>query len=108
MWAGGPDDAEGTRSDECAGPPGGDGFDGADGDGDGASDSRGANGIRFDWWLWRDRRCRKSEAEMAEHLTGNWREEHLFNLAKALEWYDFLQRQLGDYRHEIGRGSQPI
>ena len=51
----------------------------------------------------RDRRCRKSEAEMAEHLTGNWREEHLFNLAKALEWYDFLQRQLGDYRHEIGR-----
>jgi len=51
----------------------------------------------------RDRRCRKSEAEMAEHLTGNWREAHLFNLTKALEWYDFLQGQLADYEQEIAR-----
>jgi transposase len=51
----------------------------------------------------RDRRCRKSEAEMAEHLTGNWRDEHLFNLAKALQWYDFLQGQLADYEQEIAR-----
>jgi hypothetical protein len=51
----------------------------------------------------RDRRCRKSKAEMAAHLTGNWRDEHLFNLAKALEWYDFVQRQLADYDEEIGR-----
>jgi len=51
----------------------------------------------------RDRRCRKSEAKMAEHLTGTWRKEHLFNLAKALEWYDFVQGQLADYDAEIGR-----
>ena len=51
----------------------------------------------------RDRRCRKSEAEMAEHLTGTWRDEHLFNLAKALQWYDFVQGQLADYDAEIGR-----
>lgn len=51
----------------------------------------------------RDCRCRKSEAKMAEHLTGTWREEHLFNLAKAMEWYDFVQGQLADYDEEIGR-----
>jgi transposase len=51
----------------------------------------------------RDRRCRKSEAKMAEHLTGTWREEHRFNLAKALECYDFVQGQLADYDAEIGR-----
>ncbi len=51
----------------------------------------------------RDRRCRKSEAKIAEHLTGTWREEHLFNLGKALEWYDFVQGQLADYDEEIGR-----
>jgi hypothetical protein len=51
----------------------------------------------------RDRRCKQSEAKMAEYLTGNWRDEHLFNLAKALEWYDFLQGQLADYEQEIGR-----
>ena len=28
----------------------------------------------------RDKRCQKSEAQIAEHLTGNWRQEHLFNL----------------------------
>ncbi len=32
----------------------------------------------------RDRRCRKSVEEIAQYLTGNWREEHLFNLASAL------------------------
>lgn len=32
----------------------------------------------------RDRRCRKSVAEIAEHLTGTWREEHLFNLRMGL------------------------
>ena len=31
----------------------------------------------------RDPRCRKSETAIAEHLTGTWRDEHLFNLASA-------------------------
>jgi transposase len=32
----------------------------------------------------RDRRCQKSENQIAEELTGNWRPEHLFNLQQAL------------------------
>jgi transposase len=36
----------------------------------------------------RDPRCQKSEATIAEYLTGNWREEHLFNLTQGLKMYD--------------------
>ena len=32
----------------------------------------------------RDRRCRKSEEEIAEQLSGHWREEHLFSLRQGL------------------------
>jgi transposase len=45
----------------------------------------------------RDRRCRKSVAEIAEHLTGTWREEHLFNLASALRQYDVLSEEVALY-----------
>lgn len=45
----------------------------------------------------RDRRCGKSESEIAEHLTGNWREEHLYNLQAALRLYDVLEEQIADY-----------
>ena len=31
----------------------------------------------------RDPRCRKTEAQIAEELTGNWRPEHLFNLSPS-------------------------
>ena len=41
----------------------------------------------------RDQRCKKTEEEIAEHLTGNWRDEHLFNLASALRLYDVLQAE---------------
>ena len=34
-----------------------------------------------------DQRCKKSEEEIAEHLTGTWRDEHLFNLASALRLF---------------------
>ena len=33
----------------------------------------------------RDRRCHKSEEEIAEQLSGHWREDHLFSLRQALE-----------------------
>src|SRR3974390_1718361 len=33
----------------------------------------------------RDPHCRKSEAEIAEQLTGHWREDHLFSLGQALK-----------------------
>jgi len=49
----------------------------------------------------RDRRCRKSEHEIAEELTGNWRPEHLFNLQQALKVYDQLCAVIADYDTEI-------
>ena len=49
----------------------------------------------------RDRRCRKSKAQIAEELTGNWRPEHLFNLKQALKVYDQLSSVIADYDKEI-------
>jgi transposase len=49
----------------------------------------------------RDPRCRKSEQQIAEELTGNWRSEHLFNLCQALKMYDQLNAVIGDYDSEI-------
>lgn len=49
----------------------------------------------------RDRRCRKSEAQIAEQLTGNWRPEHLFNLRQALKMHDQLCSVIEDYDSEI-------
>ena len=49
----------------------------------------------------RDRRCRKSEEQIAEELTGNWRPEHLFNLGQALKMYDQLCAVIGNYDAEI-------
>jgi transposase len=49
----------------------------------------------------RDHRCRKSEKEIAEELTGNWRHEHLFNLSQALKVYDQLCAVITDYDTEI-------
>jgi hypothetical protein len=49
----------------------------------------------------RDRRCQKSEGQIAEELTGNWRSEHLFNLGQALKVYDHLSAVIADYDTEI-------
>ena len=49
----------------------------------------------------RDPRCRKSEKQIAEELTGNWRAEHLFNLQQALKMYDQLCTVLNEYDTEI-------
>ena len=49
----------------------------------------------------RDWRCKKSEAEIAEELTGNWREEHLFNLKQAYETLCFLDGRVADYDSQI-------
>ncbi|MDH3770759.1 MAG: IS110 family transposase [Nitrospirota bacterium] len=49
----------------------------------------------------RDRRCKKSLKQIAEHLEGNWREEHLFNLTRALELYDFAQKTISCYEERI-------
>ncbi len=49
----------------------------------------------------RDRRCLKSEDQIAEELTGNWRDEHLFNLKQALKVYDELCSIVAVYDAEI-------
>jgi transposase len=49
----------------------------------------------------RDRRCRKSAEEIAEQLTGHWREDHLFSLEQALKVYDGLQERIADYDRKI-------
>ena len=49
----------------------------------------------------RDRRCKKSEKQITEELTGNWRPEHLFNLRQALKMYDQLCTVVADYDSEI-------
>jgi len=51
----------------------------------------------------RDRRCRKSEAQIAEHLTGNWRDEHLFNLKMGLRRYDEINLVIAEYDAQLGR-----
>lgn len=51
----------------------------------------------------RDRRCHKSEEEIAEQLSGHWREDHLFSLRQALKMYDAIQERIADYHGEILR-----
>jgi len=49
----------------------------------------------------RNHRCKKSEEEIAEHLTGTWRDEHLFNLASALRLHDTLQAEVERFDQRI-------
>ena len=49
----------------------------------------------------RDRRCQKSEEQIAEELTGNWRPEHLFNLRQALKMYDQFCQTVTEYEAEV-------
>jgi hypothetical protein len=43
---------------------------------------------------YRDGRCHHSEAEIAQALVGNYREEHIFALQQAVEFYDFYTQQI--------------
>jgi hypothetical protein len=49
----------------------------------------------------RDQRCKKSEEEIAEYLTGTWRDEHLFNLESALRVYDVLEVEIQRFDQRI-------
>jgi len=49
----------------------------------------------------RDPRCHKSEEEIAEQLTGHWREDHLFSLGQALKMYEAIQERIQDYERAI-------
>jgi transposase len=56
----------------------------------------------------RDPGCQKSEAEMVELLTGNWRSDHLFNLKQHLTMYDSAASQIAVYEEEIQRRMQEV
>lgn len=45
----------------------------------------------------RDPRCRKSREQIAEELTGVWRDEHLFNLAQAYRTLLFIDERIAEY-----------
>jgi transposase len=49
----------------------------------------------------RDKACKKSVETIAEHLTGNWREEHLFNLASSLRLFDEMERAIAQYDERL-------
>ena len=45
--------------------------------------------------------CRKSEAAIAEQLTGHWREDHLFSLRQGLKMYQAITERITEYEQEI-------
>jgi transposase len=47
--------------------------------------------------------CKRTEAEIARALQGNWRDEHLFALKQALTLYDFYQQQLQECDVQLQR-----
>ena len=51
----------------------------------------------------RDGRCHKSEAEIAEQLSGHWRDDHLFSLKQALKMYESIQERIAEYEREMLR-----
>jgi transposase len=51
----------------------------------------------------RDRRCSKTEQEIAEQLSGHWREDHVFSLQQALKMYDAVEERIAAYEKEILR-----
>lgn len=51
----------------------------------------------------RDGRCTKTIEQIAEHLTGTWREEHLFNLKMGLKLFDQLEAMIAEYDTQLVR-----
>jgi len=49
----------------------------------------------------RDRRCRQSKEEIAEQLSGHWREDHLFSLRQSLQMYEAIAERITAYEQEI-------
>ena len=47
--------------------------------------------------------CHKSEEEIAEELSGHWREDHLFSLQQGLKMYDAIQERIAAYDRELLR-----
>jgi transposase len=47
--------------------------------------------------------CHKSQEEIAEQLSGHWREDHLFSLQQSLKMYDAIQERITAYDQELLR-----
>lgn len=56
----------------------------------------------------RNYRCKKDEDEIAQALTGTWREEHLFVLKQSLAMYDSYTAQIAECDAEIERLYQRL
>jgi len=56
----------------------------------------------------RNRGCKQSERTIAQHLTGNWRDEHLFNLQTALHFYDEVEHAIADYDRRLLREVEAL
>lgn len=56
----------------------------------------------------RDNRVRASEETVARSLHGNWRQEHLFALAQAINHYDFLAAQIKDCDQQIRQALEEL
>jgi len=51
----------------------------------------------------RDPGCRKSVKEIAEQLSGHWREDHLFSLEQSLKMHDAIDDRIQEYQAETRR-----
>lgn len=49
----------------------------------------------------RHHRCHKSVEDIARYLTGTWREEHLFNLASALQLFDAVEKLIATHESRL-------
>jgi hypothetical protein len=49
----------------------------------------------------RDNRCRKSREQIVEHLTGTWRDEHLFNLTQGYRTLLFIDERIAEYDEKV-------
>jgi transposase len=56
----------------------------------------------------RNYRCKKDEKEIAQALTGTWREEHLFVLKQSLALYDFYTKEIAECDAQIEKSYSLI
>ena len=56
----------------------------------------------------RDHRCRKSEQDLAEYLSGNWRDEHLYNLGSALRLFDAFDAEIAVYEAQLAEKLESL
>jgi len=56
----------------------------------------------------RDKSCKLSVQAIAEHLTGTWRDEHIFNLSTSLRLFDEMERSIAEYDERLLREVEAL